>query len=36
VIDPGLLLLGLPLFLLQLLKLTARFGIRRADRLARR
>jgi hypothetical protein len=29
-IDPGLLLLGLPLLLLQLMRLTAQFGLRRA------
>jgi hypothetical protein len=32
VIDPGLLLLGLPLLLLQLMRLTAQFGLRRAER----
>jgi hypothetical protein len=32
VIDPALLLLGLPLVLLQLMRLTAQFGLRRADR----
>jgi hypothetical protein len=32
VIDPGLLLLGLPLVLLQLMRLTAQFGLRRAER----
>jgi hypothetical protein len=30
-IDPGLLLLGLPLLLLQLMRLTARFGLSRAE-----
>ena len=32
VIDPALLLLGLPLLLLQLMRLTAQFGLRRAER----
>ena len=32
VIDPALLLLGLPLVLLQLMRLTAQFGLRRAER----
>jgi hypothetical protein len=32
VIDPALLLLGLPLLLLQLTRLTAQFGLRRAER----
>jgi hypothetical protein len=31
-IDPALLLLGLPLLLLQLMRLTAQFGLRRAER----
>jgi hypothetical protein len=31
VIDPALLLLGLPLLLLQLMRLTAQFGLRRAE-----
>ena len=32
VIDPALLLLGLPLLLVQLMRLTAQFGLRRAER----
>jgi hypothetical protein len=32
VIDPALLLLGLPLLLLQLMRLTAQFGLRRSER----
>jgi hypothetical protein len=32
VVDPALLLLGLPLLLLQLMRLTAQFGLRRAER----
>jgi len=32
VIDPALLLLGLPVLLLQLMRLTAQFGLRRAER----
>jgi hypothetical protein len=32
VIDPALLLLGLPLLLLQLMRVTAQFGLRRAER----
>jgi hypothetical protein len=32
VIDPALLLLGLPLLLLHLMRLTAQFGLRRAER----
>ena len=31
-IDPPLLLLGLPLFALQLMRVTANFGLRRASR----
>ena len=32
VVDPALLLLGLPLLLLQLMRLTAQFGLRRSER----